>query len=149
MVVGNVGDSRVYWIAEDEAACLTEDDSLARELAALGADPAEIAGSGQQHAIVRWLGIDAPDEPYRVGTFTPPGRGRLVVCSDGLWNYADTAAELAALVPAVADVSPGDVAHTLVDHALRSGGDDNVTVVVVDVDVAPIDAALDSPEELP
>jgi len=60
--------------------------------------------------------------------------GRLVLCTDGLWNYTPGAAELAKLLddlPTAA--SAAAVARSLTDTALARGGHDNITVAVVDV----------------
>ena len=135
VVVANVGDSRVYWIGTDAALLLTQDDSWLQEQLDLGADPRVAGLDRNAHAITRWLGIDAPEAPYRVSTFVPEEPGRVVVCSDGLWNYAPAADELARLVTgSPAEGTPVSLAHSLVDVALHAGGHDNVTVVVFDVD---------------
>lgn len=84
----------------------------------------------QAHVITGWLGVDSQAGPA-TKTFRPPGPGVVLVCSDGLWNYAPTAGELAsrALPQALAD--PLATARGLVQLALDSGGQDNVTVVLV------------------
>jgi serine/threonine protein phosphatase PrpC len=63
------------------------------------------------------------------------GRGWLVVCSDGLWNYASTPEDLAAQVDAAAAESdiPVEVAERLVRWANGQGGQDNVTVALARV----------------
>jgi serine/threonine protein phosphatase PrpC len=69
-----------------------------------------------------------------VASFAPPGPGLLVVCSDGLWNYASDTDELARLVRAHPPGAPLiGLARALVDFAIASGGHDNVTVTVTDV----------------
>ena len=134
VVVGNVGDSRVYWLGADGARVLTEDDSWMHHQLANGTDPRVARRDPNAHAITRWLGEDASDDPYRVSTFTPPGAGRVVVCSDGLWNYAAEPASLLELAGTQALAgTPAELAHHYVDAALAAGGHDNVTVVVVDV----------------
>jgi serine/threonine protein phosphatase PrpC len=55
----------------------------------------------------------------------------VVVCTDGLWNYAEAADEMAQAVPADAAARPLHTARVLVGHALDGGGHDNVTVAVV------------------
>jgi len=64
-------------------------------------------------------------EPGRAARRSP---GRLVVCSDGLWNYLPTAANLAA---EMSGGPPLTVAAELTAVALRRGGGDNITVVVL------------------
>jgi len=136
--VGWAGDSRAYWIGAEAAVCLTSDHSWAHEQVEAGRltlDEAE--ADGRAHAITRWLGDDAPDGGGDTRTFEPPGPGRLVVCSDGLWNLVPAADELAALVAVTTSASqqprPLDLARALTAVALRRGARDNVTVAVVDV----------------
>lgn len=131
--VASMGDSRAFWIPEaGEPQILTVDDSWAAEQVREKSMTAEAARrDARSHSITRWLGGDAEPEwrPHRVG-FRAAGRGRLVLCSDGLWNYADGAADLASVLPA------GDaltVAGALVEWANAQGGHDNVTVVILDV----------------
>jgi PPM family protein phosphatase len=135
ITVGSVGDSRAYWLAAEDARCLTADDSWVREQVDAGLMSEDEAGAdARAHQITRWLGADAPDQPPAITTFVPPRSGRLVVCTDGLWNYAPNADELAALVvSADPERAPLAVARSLVDHALARGGHDNITVSVIDV----------------
>jgi serine/threonine protein phosphatase PrpC len=60
----------------------------------------------------------------------------VVVCTDGLWNYAESAEELASAVPADAGTHPLRCAQVLVRVALDRGGRDNVTVAVLPVPVS-------------
>ena len=115
---------------------LTRDDSWAQEQvdAGLADAAARPAADPRAHAITRWLGADAPDEPPGVRPSSPPGAGRLVVCSDGLWNYAPTATTSPRSSRARASVDAAiAVARALREHALGEGGHDNITVAVVDV----------------
>jgi serine/threonine protein phosphatase PrpC len=132
--VCGIGDSRAYWIGSSSR-LLTVDDSWAQEQIDAGTMTAADAGADSRaHGITRWLGADAPDEPYPVVSFAPDGPGRLVVCSDGLWNYAPGASDIAELVGRVTPESSAlELSRSLVDAALAAGGHDNVTVVVVDV----------------
>jgi serine/threonine protein phosphatase PrpC len=147
VVVANVGDSRVYWLGADAAVLLTEDDSWLQEQLDLGADPRLVELDRNAHAITRWLGLDAPEAPYRVATFVPTTPGRVIACSDGLWNYAPDADELAQLVGDAPPQEPLALAHSLVDVALHAGGHDNVTVVVLDVDPQRDEPSSPSPHE--
>jgi serine/threonine protein phosphatase PrpC len=87
--------------------------------------------SPQAHVITRWLGADLPDPQAHVEQFTPTGSGVLLVCSDGLWNYRQEAAELAAMAMPAALERPLDAAADLVKFAIDSGGLDNITVVLI------------------
>ncbi|MEV5879319.1 protein phosphatase 2C domain-containing protein [Streptomyces sp. NPDC052101] len=135
LVVGWVGDSRIYWVPDDRsapAARLTEDDSWAAQMVAAGLmSEAEAYADERAHAITGWLGADAYELEPHTASFKPDRSGVVVVCTDGLWNYAETAEEMAEAVPQDAAERPLHSARVLVGHALDGGGHDNVTVAVV------------------
>jgi serine/threonine protein phosphatase PrpC len=128
-----LGDSRAYWLGAGGSGAqqLTRDDSLAEELVAAGLlDAAHAMESPQAHVVTRWIGADLATEPAHVVRFEPPGTGVLLLCSDGLWNYAPDAADLAARALPVALSDPLAAAAGLVAFALGAGGHDNVTAVL-------------------
>ncbi|MDH6623469.1 serine/threonine protein phosphatase PrpC [Streptomyces sp. LBL] len=135
LVVGWVGDSRVYWVPVDRSAPparLTEDDSWAAQMVAAGLmNEAEAYADERAHAITGWLGADAYELEPHTASFKPDRPGVVVVCTDGLWNYAEAAEELAQVLPLDAAVRPLHSARVLVGHALDGGGHDNVTVAVL------------------
>jgi serine/threonine protein phosphatase PrpC/ribosomal protein L37E len=109
-----VGDSRAYWVTDDDAVALSGPDH-------------ELAGS-----LVRWLGADSLDPTPDIDVRTITGGGHLVVCTDGLWRYASEPVELGVLLRRL--VSEGltgtSLAEGLVDHANEGGGHDNITVAL-------------------
>jgi serine/threonine protein phosphatase PrpC len=135
LTVGWIGDSRVYWVPEDRgapAARLTEDDSWAAQMIAAGLmNEADAYADARAHAITGWLGADAHELEPHTASFKPDRPGVVVVCTDGLWNYAESAEEMASAVPYDARIRPLPSARHLVRHALGCGGHDNVTVAVV------------------
>lgn len=135
VVVGWVGDSRAYWIDAVQTRQLTVDDSLGQEGIEKGMlTPEQAAASPVFHAITHWVGPDAPERPPRLASLTTDRPGRLLLCTDGLWNYMPTIPELSELMAALPDGAPPlSVARALTDAALARGGDDNITVAVVDV----------------
>ncbi|GGY83188.1 serine/threonine-protein phosphatase [Streptomyces nitrosporeus] len=141
LVVGWVGDSRVYWVPQDPAsppARLTEDDSWAAQMVAAGLmNEAEAYADERAHAITGWLGADAYELEPHTASFKPDRPGLVVVCTDGLWNYAEAAAEMASAVPSDAYARPLHGARALVGHALDGGGHDNVTVALLPFAVPP------------
>jgi serine/threonine protein phosphatase PrpC len=143
-----LGDSRAYWLGTGpgaEAKRLTNDDSLAGEMVAAGlvseADAMALPGA---HVVTGWIGADAAGAEPHVATFAPPGRGALLLCSDGLWNYRPAAGELAELALPGALADPLGAARALVSFALEAGGMDNITVVL-----AAFPPAVPAPEEKP
>ncbi|WP_455681757.1 protein phosphatase 2C domain-containing protein [Streptomyces violascens] len=135
LVVGWVGDSRAYWVPDDRAtapARLTEDDSWAAQMvAARLMSEADAYADERAHAITGWLGADAYELDPHTASFKPDRSGVVVVCTDGLWNYAEAAEEMARVIPADAAERPLHSAQVLVGHALDGGGHDNVTVAVL------------------
>jgi serine/threonine protein phosphatase PrpC len=128
-----VGDSRAYWIARENPAQLTRDDSWLNEVTESGEMAEEDAvKSPQAHAITRWLGGDAQPEECaaRLADFEALGEGHLLLCSDGLWNYVPDAAAMAELVYAE-DADAASTVRRLVDFANSKGGQDNITAVLV------------------
>ncbi|WP_223206133.1 PP2C family serine/threonine-protein phosphatase [Streptomyces xanthii] len=144
LVVGWVGDSRAYWVPDDRtapAARLTEDDSWAAQMVAAGLmNEAEAYADERAHAITGWLGADAYELEPHTASFKPDRPGVVVVCTDGLWNYAESAQDMARAVPADAAARPLHAAQVLVGHALDGGGHDNVTVAVLPFPVPPTGA---------
>ncbi|WP_166022484.1 PP2C family protein-serine/threonine phosphatase [Streptomyces chilikensis] len=134
LVVGWVGDSRAYWVPDDRSAParLTEDDSWAAQMVAAGLmSEAQAYADERAHAITGWLGADAYELEPHTASFKPDRPGVVVVCTDGLWNYAEAAEQMAEILPADAAARPLHSARVLVGHALDGGGHDNVTVALV------------------
>ena len=93
---------------------------------------AEAQAAPQAHAITRWLGADAEDAstPETV-QFGSEAGGTLLLCTDGLWNYAASAEALAALLQGKEDKDALGIARDLIAFANEAGGRDNVTVATL------------------
>lgn len=136
VTVGNVGDSRAYWLPDDggsAAVQLTVDDSVAAEQVADGVPREEAENGPMAHAITRWLGVDAHDQAPTLTRLEVAGPGWLLLCSDGLWNYCSEADALARLVGEVVQATgpdPAAMAEALVNWANEQGGKDNTTVAL-------------------
>ena len=133
VALANVGDSRAYVYADGALVQVTDDHSLAEERMRLGEmTEAEAAVHPQRHILTRALGVAAEVEVdmWELGLRTGD---RVLLCSDGLSNEVDLG-EMAAILGQVAD--PHEAATRLVEVANEHGGADNITVVVVDVQVA-------------
>lgn len=133
VTVGSVGDSRVYWLAAEGSGAmssrvLTVDDTVATELMAEGLSEEEANAVYQAHALSKWIGADAGEIEPRVITVRPDGPGHVLLCSDGLWNYVPEATALAEVMPAQGGMA---AAAELTEIALKLGGHDNITTVLV------------------
>jgi serine/threonine protein phosphatase PrpC len=136
VVFGNVGDSRVYWLPEPgsggDPTELSVDDSVAQARIEMGTPREEAESGPQAHAITKWLGRDSPDFTPRTGSISVQPPGWVLVCSDGLWNYASEATALQSLVVELSAPSsdPLTLAVALVDWAKGRGGKDNISVAL-------------------
>lgn len=133
VTVGSVGDSRVYWLAAPGSDAtvsqvLTADDTVAAELIAEGMSEEDANAVYQAHALSKWIGADAGEIEPRVVTLHPGGPGHVLLCSDGLWNYVPDAQALTELMP---DEGGMTAAVELTKLALKLGGHDNITTVLV------------------
>jgi protein phosphatase/serine/threonine-protein phosphatase Stp1 len=80
------------------------------------------------NAITRAVGVGEVLELDKVRGEVMPG-DRFLLCSDGLTKYAGFA-----YLETVLRTTPVEtVAERLLQHALESGGGDNVSIIVVDV----------------
>ena len=129
-LVANVGDSRLYRFAEGELRQLTVDHSFVQELVDAGrirADEARV--HPQRNIVTRVLGsVQPPEAEYWL--FAPVPGERYLLCSDGICGELEEPA-IARLMGGVPD--PGLAAAALVGEALRAGGTDNATAIVIDV----------------
>jgi serine/threonine protein phosphatase PrpC len=131
ITIGWLGDSRAYWFGRDGGARqLTSDHSWMNEVVAAGQMTAdEAAHDASAHAITKWMGADGEDMTPGVVDFVVEEPGTLLLCTDGLWNYAPEAVEIRDVLKQ--DGEAIDAVRELVDFALRSGGHDNVTVAIL------------------
>lgn len=139
LVVGSVGDSRAYWFPDEgEPLLLTTDDSLAQEQVRAGIGRAEAEQSPMAHTITRWIGPDSPDHTPATAT-VQLGAGWVLLCSDGLWNYASEPSALAERLREAEqqDADPVALARALVRWANDQGGHDNITVALARTGTAP------------
>ena len=138
IVVAWCGDSRAYWLPDSGVARqLTIDHSLGTELLASGKSPAEAEADPAFHTITRWLGADSVDHSPEIASQSIDGPGWLLVCSDGLWNYASALDEMVTLVSDLhssTGTDPVPLAAALVDWANAAGGHDNITAALARCD---------------
>ncbi|MFE4837136.1 PP2C family protein-serine/threonine phosphatase [Arthrobacter sp. NPDC056691] len=128
-LVMNIGDSRTYRLSQGRLAQVSVDHSEVQELVESGEITAEEAAvHPRRHVVTRALG--AGDETEADYWLLPIEEGdRVMVCSDGL-NGELTDGQMLELLSTVED--PQEAVDALIQAALRRGGRDNITVIVVD-----------------
>ena len=128
-LLGHVGDSRAYLMRGGAVTQVTDDHSLVEQLVREGRlSPEEAQNHPQRAIITRALGVDADVEVDTYRLDLKPG-DRLLICSDGLTTMLsdDTIASMLRR-----HVDPQQAADSLVDMANQAGGEDNITVVILD-----------------
>ena len=128
LAICHVGDSRGYLYRDGQLEQITKDDTYVQSLVDEGQlAPEDVSNHPQRSLILKAL-TGRPVEPTLMLRDVRPG-DRYLLCSDGLSDPVshDTIADI---------VSRGTLeqaAERLIDLALRSGGPDNVTVVLGEI----------------
>ena len=130
MVIGHIGDSRAYRLRGGELTQLTRDHTLVADLVAEGRlEPADVRRHPQRNLLTRVIGMAKEVEVDEASTPAEPG-DRFLLCSDGLTNMVDDAG-IAELLGRDGEVVQS--VWALIEAANEAGGEDNITVIVVDV----------------
>ncbi len=128
--LAHVGDSRAYLLRSGNLTQLTEDHSWVGEMVRRGElTPAQAAVHPHRSVITKALGTDGDAYPDIFEVSVEAG-DRVMLCSDGLTGMVSDP-EIAEILGR--DEDPQATAGLLVQAALNGGGEDNVTVVVLDV----------------
>ena len=131
MYVANVGDSRVYLAHGDMIQQITDDHTYVNDLVKMGAITREEAHlHARKNVITRAIGANANNEP---DCFSVPVErdDRILLCSDGLYDEVDDDTILSTLVRSD-DMKA--CASELVLMANQNGGNDNISVICIDLE---------------
>ncbi len=127
----NVGDSRGYRLRDGVLMQLTRDHSAVQELIDGGIiTEAEARIHPQRNLITRALGAGGNSVPDTQFHHPRPG-DRYLLCTDGLTGEVEHAA-MEHILAATPDRT--EAVGRLIDAALASGGRDNISVVIVDIE---------------
>jgi PPM family protein phosphatase len=128
--LAHVGDSRAYLYRSGELSQVTEDHNLVGRMLSEGRlSREEAAHHPQRNIITRALGLD-PNVDVDLLTLELTEGDRLIICSDGLSSMVDEQT-LAGIMSGERD--PQAAAERLIEEANEAGGEDNITVVLIDV----------------
>lgn len=150
----NIGDSRTYHLSSltngsgwdmTTFSQLTHDHSQRQQ----AIDSGKMLPNEAKRLIPRNIITQAIGSPDGVQPdfFKADLEGRFIMCSDGIYGMIDET-QMALLCSQ--NVTPETVVRNLIDAALDAGGDDNATVIVVDIkeDKNAIDPFAAFPEEI-
>lgn len=128
---GWVGDSRIYYIANDTIRQISHDQSYVQQLVDSGQiTKAEAVNHPQKNEITNCIGLQGMAEPETVAVPILPEPGSVfLLCSDGLSSMVDEA--VIERVISSNDMSLQQKADRLVELANEAGGLDNITVELV------------------
>jgi len=129
LIVGNVGDSRLYVLTKDAFAQVTEDDTWAATMVRQsgGADAALLAHHPMRHVLTNVLGAREQTDVHMFERALAPGDA-VLLCSDGIYGVLDDDA-LGSVLRGARE--PRAAAEQLVQSAIDRGTRDNVTALVV------------------
>ena len=125
--IANVGDSRGYLISGDGIRQLTEDHSFVAEAVKRGQSLEEAMATPWRDALTRSIGTEPQVEVDVFGPFPVKPDTALLICSDGLYKTLSDE-DLRRIY--LQSSSPRGSAQTLVNEALDSGSDDNISVAI-------------------
>lgn len=125
--VVNVGDSRLYKIKDGRTEQVTKDHSYVQYLMDLGKiTEQEAENHPHRNVITKALGASLNVEP---DFYVTEGFDAVMLCSDGLINYADKA-EIEEIL--ASDLTVKKKVHALISAAKNGGGGDNITVILLE-----------------
>jgi protein phosphatase len=124
----HVGDSRAYLVRDGQFSQITHDDTFVQTLIDDGRITAEEANSHPQRSLLL-RALNGQDVEPDLSMREARAGDRYLLCSDGLSGVVSEET----LAEALKDPDPQATADRLIELALRSGGPDNVTVIVADV----------------
>jgi serine/threonine protein phosphatase PrpC len=131
VVLGHIGDSRIYRLRNNALQLLTRDDSLLRDQVELGLiSAADSSASHNRSLVTRALGIDKSVHAHVREEDAVPGDIYLL-CSDGLNDLVEDG-DVELIISALGTNLPLAANH-LVQAAKDNGGYDNVSVILAKV----------------
>lgn len=140
MIIGNVGDSRMYLRRDGKLERITKDHSWVGEMVAAGALTEEQAARHpRRNILTRALGVGASVEAD-IGRLKLRRGDRIMLCSDGLHGMVDD--KTISEIMGARSLDLKKAARELIDLANKAGGTDNITVALarIDADAKPGEA---------
>lgn len=125
----HIGDSRAYMLRDGQFTQITRDDTYVQLLVDEGKITADEANTHPQRSLLM-RALDGRDVDPEFSMRQAIKGDRYLICSDGLSGVVSDET-IAATLKEYAD--PDQCAERLIQLALRGGGPDNITVVIVDV----------------
>ncbi len=131
LILAHVGDSRAYIIRGNKIYPLTEDHSLVQEMIRCGGITRDQARDHpHRNVLTRALGTEPLVDVDLIRISLEKG-DIILLCTDGLYGLVEDEEILDLVITAG---GPDQAVRRLVDEALKRGGIDNISVIVVEMD---------------
>lgn len=131
VLVGHIGDSRLYRLRDDEFVQITEDHSLLQEQLKSGLiTPEQAKVSNNKNLVTRALGID-PTVDLELHEYDVQVGDIYLLCSDGLSDLVED--DEISLVLGTLNANLEAAANQLINMANDNGGKDNISVILARV----------------
>jgi protein phosphatase len=128
LVIGHIGDSRVYLFRDNTLTQLTKDHTMAQELIDAGiSNGSDSRHRSMRHVLTAALGSLGPGRQPEVQQLGLNPYDQLLLCTDGLTDMVDNRTIASVLR---SSQTADQACQNLVTLALAAGGLDNVTVVL-------------------
>jgi protein phosphatase len=131
--VAHVGDSRIYALADGQLHQITNDHSWVEEQVRAGTMSPTAARQHPWRNVVTRALAGGEDPEVDVVQVTAGDRERYLLCSDGLFSVV-TDDQISAIL-GDRSIPLDEVCRRLIDAANAAGGPDNITALVLEVDV--------------
>jgi protein phosphatase len=132
-VVAHVGDSRIYRWRDGELSQVTQDHSWVSEQVRAGVMSEKDARRHPWRNVVTRALAGGDDPEIEVAEIDVRPKDRFVLCSDGLHGVVPTE-KLEAILRQRKGLA--ETCQTMIDAANDAGGPDNITVAILQADVA-------------
>ena len=130
IVIGNVGDSRAYYFNSQYMWQMTEDHSLVNEHIRAGLlKDSEAENFQAKNIITRSVGFEKEVRCDVIRKKVSPG-DRFLLCSDGLCGLVEDSK----IYQICKANTLEDSVSQCIESAKKAGGDDNITVVIIEVE---------------
>jgi len=131
VALAHVGDSRAYLLRGGKLQQLTTDQNVAQDLVRRGRiSEDEAASSPHRHVILQAVGADPNGLDIEIASVDLKPGDRVMLASDGLFGMLRSADRIRDIL--LENDDPDEACRILVDEANAAGGEDNISVVIVD-----------------
>jgi len=133
--IGNVGDSRIYWITKDGCHQITVDDDLATKEVRMGCGLYRLVSANPRTgALLQALGMESSKKlKVHIRRFIIDEDSVFLLCSDGLSDYERVEQYWQSeILPIITEgVSVETACKKMIDIGLKKNGHDNITVALL------------------